>query len=192
MNASRYAALSVLACAGALSLAACSGGIISAGSSTPSATPSPSVSYTTGDSNTVNVGSTTGATASPTSSTTSGSSGSGTTVSVGASVGTFPIPPGATVVDNETTSGETGIAISGVSASQVSSFYSSALPQAGYTITENTEASGSTYTGTAIEFTGHGYKGSIGALSGTGFFSGISSISGTTGSLVGITLTPQS
>jgi hypothetical protein len=59
------------------------------------------------------------------------------------------------------------------------SFYGSALPTAGYTITENTNATGADINGTAIEFTGHGYKGTIGA------------VSGSSGTVVGITLTPQ-
>lgn len=68
--------------------------------------------------------------------------------------------------------------------SVVDSFYSRALPQAGYTITQN--ASGTSGGGSlaAIEFTGHGLKGSIGALSSLGIiFPG--------GGDIGITLTGQ-
>jgi hypothetical protein len=112
-------------------------------------------------------------------------------VNVGGSLGTFPIPPGASVVDNTTSSGQVGIAFTGVTAAETTTFYTAALPSAGYTITQNQQVTGDSYTGTGIKFTGHGYDGSIGALSGTGILGGLS-INGTTGAVVGVTLTPQS
>jgi hypothetical protein len=80
------------------------------------------------------------------------------------------------------------IVLSGVKPAEVSSFYSSALPQAGYTITSNTQASGGAITGTAIQFNGHGCKGDIGAASTLGI-TGLSGLVG--GNVIGITLTPQ-
>jgi hypothetical protein len=47
----------------------------------------------------------------------------------------------------------------------VSSFYTSALPRAGYTITLNVLSHTNTGADAEISFTGHGYKGSISALS---------------------------
>jgi hypothetical protein len=112
-------------------------------------------------------------------------------VSVGGSIGNFPIPSGANVLQNVQSNGQYDIAISGVTASTASSFWTTALPQAGYTITQNTSGTGTTFSGTAITFTGHGYKGTIGAFSGTGSVNGVS-ISSTTGNIIGITLVPQS
>jgi hypothetical protein len=92
------------------------------------------------------------------------------------------------VVENVTNGTVDDIVLSGVSASEISSFYGSALPQDGYTITDNTNATGADINGTAIEFTGHGYKGDIGAATSLG----ISNISGVLGGeIIGITLTPQ-
>jgi hypothetical protein len=187
MKVYRTAALAAAACAAGLSLAACSGGLTSA-SSAPS---SPAASSSTPPASSPAAGSSSppASTSAGTSTGTSGSgtSGSGSTVSVG-SAGSFPIPPGATVVENATSNGVHDIVLSGVKPAEVSSFYSSALPQAGYTITSNTQASGGAITGTAIEFNGHGCKGDIGAASTLGI-TGLSGLVG--GNVIGITLTPQ-
>jgi hypothetical protein len=166
------------ACAAALSLAACSGGI-----STPSAAPSspassPAASPTTAPSSasatTPPASATTGTSGATSPGTGPGSSG---TVSVGGSLGTFPIPPGATVVENvDNSDGQDAIELSGVQPSDLSSFYSTALPQAGYSISSNDVASSGVLTGAGIVFTGHGYKGNIGDADG----------------IIGITLTPAS
>ncbi len=107
MNIYRYSALAVVTCAAALSLTACSAGITSTSQAAPSPSQTPSRS----------------ATASPAT--------SGNTVSVGGSLGSFPIPAHAKVVENITESGQTVIILGSVSPSEVSSFYASALPRAG-------------------------------------------------------------
>ena len=48
--------------------------------------------------------------------------------------------------------------------SDVSRFYASALPQAGYTVTSNSLVSQGGQNGALIAFTGHGYKGNIEAV----------------------------
>ena len=73
-----------------------------------------------------------------------------------------------------------------VSPSEVSRFYTTALPRAGYTIISNSSATGDSFSGTGIWFTGHGYSGQIGALS-SFHIPGIS----LGGNTVEITLTPQ-
>ena len=66
-------------------------------------------------------------------------------------------------------------------------YRTAALPRAGYTITSNSSATGNSFSGTGIWFTGHGYNGGqIGALSSFDI-SGIS----LGGNTVEITLTPQ-
>jgi hypothetical protein len=171
--AARRAAALATICVTGLSLAACSGGITTA--SPPASSPpasSPAAATTPPASS-----------ASPPASPASGSggastpaTGSGTTVTVGGSLGTFPIPPGAQVVANvDNSDGQDAIQLSGVQPSELSSFYSTALPQAGYTITSNDVASEGVVTGAGIEFAGHGYKGDIGDADG----------------IIGITLTPQ-
>lgn len=164
MNICRCAALTAVTCAAALSLAACSAGITSTSQAAPSPSQTPSRS----------------ATASP--------SASGSTVSVGGSLGSFPIPAHAKVVENITEGGQTVILLGSVSPSEVSSFYASALPRAGYKITMNTLATMNNNTGAAIEFTGHGYKGTISAESNIAT-TGVS-VGGLNGkNFVGITLT---
>jgi hypothetical protein len=90
-------------------------------------------------------------------------------VTVGGSIGTFPIPPGAKVL-NSLTAGGRGVVVllDSVTPAAASSFYSSALPRAGYKIMASTRTSppGADWSGAAIEFTGHGYKGTIRGLSG--------------------------
>ena len=98
----------------------------------------------------------------------------------------FPLPPGAQVISDGTGNGHYDIVFGSVSPSAASRFYSTALPRAGYTITSNSSAAGSSFSGTGIWFTGHGYNGQIGALS-SFHISGISFGENT----VEITLTPQ-
>jgi hypothetical protein len=90
-------------------------------------------------------------------------------ISVDAPIGTFPVPSNAHVLTNITCSGQTIIGLTSVTPSQVSSFYGSALPRAGYTISTNTliPASLSGLPGSAaeVDFTGHGLKGTIDAES---------------------------
>jgi hypothetical protein len=180
--ACRAAALAAVCVAG-LSLAACSGGI-----TTPSAAPSsPATSPTAAPAS--------AAATTPPASTTTGSSGAtsppagsgGGTVSVGGSLGTFPIPGGATVVDNGTDGANIEIVLTGVTPQQVDTFYTATLPSAGYTITENSTASDASVSGLTIKFTGHGYEGDIGAASGIS----IAGVSGLSGEDIGIELIPQ-
>jgi hypothetical protein len=51
-----------------------------------------------------------------------------------------------------------------IAPSDVSRFYATALPQAGYTVTVNSMLSQAGNTGALIQFTGHGYKGNIDSL----------------------------
>jgi hypothetical protein len=108
------------------------------------------------------------------------------TVSVSGPTGRFPLPPGAQLIDDGTANGHYDVVFGSVSPSEVSSFYTTALPQSGYTIISSSSATGGSFSGTGIWFTGHGYNGQIGALSSVDI-SGIS-IGGNT---VEITLTPQ-
>jgi hypothetical protein len=110
----------------------------------------------------------------------------GSTVSVSGPIGRFPVPPGAQVIDDGTDNGHYDIVFGSVSPSEVSSFYTTALPRAGYTIISNSSATGDSFSGTGIWFTSHGYSGQIGALS-SFHIPGIS----LGGNTVEITLTPQ-
>jgi hypothetical protein len=115
-------------------------------------------------------------------------SGPGSTVSVNAPIGSFPVPPGATVVAKVIDNGKVELVLTGVTPQEVSTFYTAALPAAGYTITSNETLSGTTFSAVAaIKFTGHHYSGDIGAVSGIN----VPGISGLTGNDVGIQLTPQ-
>jgi hypothetical protein len=110
----------------------------------------------------------------------------GSTVSVSGPIGRFPLPQGAQVIEDSTDDGHYSIVFGSVSPSAASSFYATALPRAGYTIINNSSATGDSFSGTGIWFTGHGYNGQIGALSSfqvPGFSLG--------GNTVEITLTPQ-
>jgi hypothetical protein len=113
-------------------------------------------------------------------------------VSVGGPIGRFPVPAGATVVENITNGNQTVILLSSVPPSEVSSFYTAELPRDGFKITSNTLVTGNAGgigAGAAIEFSGHGYKGTIGAV--TNLPSPAAEFSGTNKDVVGITLTRQ-
>ena len=107
-------------------------------------------------------------------------------VSVSGPIGSFPVPPGARLINDGTDNGRYDIVFGSVSPSEAATFYTTALPRAGYTITSNSSAAGDSFSGTGIWFTGHGYNGQIGALSSFDI-SGISFGRNT----VEITLTPQ-
>jgi hypothetical protein len=79
---------------------------------------------------------------------------------VGGKVGRFPVPAGAKVGENISTSNEIAIMFAKVVPATVSSFYAQALPKAGYTVTGNSSASegGGMI---LIQFTGHGYTGEV-------------------------------
>jgi hypothetical protein len=149
MNKYRYAPLALVACAAGLSLAACSAGVTAA-------TSTPAASRSTGSS----ASSTASASSSP-----SNSSSPGRTVTVEGLITTFPIPAGAKLDENVTDNKTILIFLSSVTPTEVSSFYTSALPRAGYTITTNSVTDLNGIKIAAIEFTGHGYKGAISAAS---------------------------
>jgi hypothetical protein len=160
MNTHRMTAIALTTCAAGLSLAACTAGI-----TTPTPTPaltsrSPAASHTASSG------------AAVASQTSPAPAASADTISVDATVGTFPIPHGAQVLFNSACDKQVIIELSAVTPAQASSFYTSELPREGYKITGNTllTGTGTTLPGSAaeIEFTGHGYKGTIAALSNLG------------------------
>jgi hypothetical protein len=174
MNLRRTAALATALCLGGIGLTACSGGIITPG---PTRSPGPSSAPSSAPAAPLPGG---GAT--PSVSVSNGK------VTVGGSLGSFPIPPGAEVLENVANGHTIDLVLGSVTASRVSSFYASALPRAGYTVTSNTSASGKSFAGVSIKFTGHGYQGTIGAVSGVSI-PGVSGLGG--GDIVGVTLTAQ-
>jgi hypothetical protein len=170
MNKYRSAAL-ILACSAAsLSASACSAGISTA---TPPATSAPATNAPAPSrSASVAVSSSTPAS-------------SGRTITISGSIGSFPVPAGAKVAKVAENVGHGKaiiIVFSSVTPANVQSFYSTALPRAGYAISVNSIADQGGVTVAIIGFTGHGYKGDIGALS---HFSG-SGVPGSVASLPGI------
>jgi hypothetical protein len=157
MNAYRYIGMAVTICAASLSLAACSAGITSAN---PKTSPSAAASH---------AGSSPAASPSHA---TSASADAGSTVHVDAPIGSFPIPSGAQVAANMPCGKEILIELGSVTPAQASDFYTAALPQAGYKITDNTLNSdpntGASQGIAEFTFTGHGYTGLIIAMANLG------------------------
>jgi ABC-type phosphate transport system substrate-binding protein len=143
MNKYRPAAGALAACAASLSLAACSAGITTTSTATTAATNSSSPSRTA-------------ASASP-------AAPAGRMISVSGKISSFPVPAGAKVAENVSVNNTISIGFGKVSLARVRSFYTQALPKAGYTITSNSAASESGGV-ILIQFTGHGYKGQVSAL----------------------------
>jgi hypothetical protein len=171
MKRYRSATLALVTCAAALSLAACSAGVTQATPATSTTAVSKPAS-------------------SPTPSHTASPAAAGGTVSLGGSLGNFPLPPGAKVLENATYGNKITLILSSVPPAQVSSFYTSALPHAGYKITSNSSAVIGNSTDAGIEFTGHGYKGLLGAISSVPSSSGASPSGGAVvKNLTGITFT---
>lgn len=142
----RSAALTLAVGAASLSVAACTAGITTASSPTTSA-PAPTRSASV-------------ATAA------SSRASSGRMITVTGPVGRFPVPPGAKVTQNiAIDQKDIIVAFGSVTPANVSSFYATALPRAGYTISGNSVVTQGGGTVAFIFFSGHGYKGSIGALS---------------------------
>jgi hypothetical protein len=158
MKAYCRVAMAVTTCAAGLSLAACTAGVTTASPATSrSAATSPAAS-------------------SPTAATSPASTSSAGTVSVDAPIGSFPVPSGAQVLLNSTCDKQIIIELGSVTPAQASSFYTAALPKAGYKVTSNSLlAETGTLPGSAatIEFTGRGYKGTIAALANLGALSTI-------------------
>lgn len=148
----RLTALVLTACAGSILVAACSAGAgpTSSGSAASSSAASSSAAPSR---------SAPAAASSPSAAT------AGRTITVNGPVGSFPVPAGADVVENFTTNQESGVIFQGVTPAQVSRFYATALPRAGYTISINAILTRSGGTAASVEFAGHGFKGSIDTLS---------------------------
>jgi hypothetical protein len=153
MNPYRLMVMAVTTCAVGLSAGACTAGVTTAHQATP---PSPGASRTASSP------------APAASQTTPPAPGPADTVSVDAPIHTFPIPPGAQVAANMPCGNQVLLELGSVTPSQASTFDSSALPRAGYRITENTlttEPNTGTPQGMAeITFTGHAYTGLIIAI----------------------------
>ena len=160
MNTYRFAALALATCAASLSATACSAGISTAGSSaTNPAASSPAASSTGTSGSGTSSHSASAAASSPS------PSSSGRMITVNGTVGSFPVPAGARVVETGGTSQDSAVIFEYVTPAKVSSFYATALPQAGYTISTNSVISQIGGTAAIVEFTGHGFKGYIDALS---------------------------
>jgi hypothetical protein len=157
----RLMAMAMTTCAAGLSLAACSAGITTA---RPAESPSPTASRTA-SSPTASHSTPAAPTPSP-SHTTPVAASPADMVRVDAPIGTFPVPQGAQVVGNIQPCGkQILLELSSVTPSQASTFYASALPRAGYTVTLNTLDSdpdtGAPQGIAEFTFAGHGYTGLI-------------------------------
>jgi hypothetical protein len=156
MNKHRPAALALAACAAGLTVAACSAGTPSASSSTTSSATSAATS-----SGAPSQGASAGVSSAPP---TSGPPIAGRTITVKGALGSFPIPAAAKVAENIAAGKELVIVFGLITPADVSRFYATALPGAGFTVTINSMLSKGGDTGALIQFTGHGYQGSIDAL----------------------------
>jgi|HubBroStandDraft_6_1064221.scaffolds.fasta_scaffold315674_2 hypothetical protein len=166
MNKHRPAALALAACAASLTVAACSAGTPSAGSSTTSSATSAATSSGTSSSGTSSSGAPSqGASAGSSSAPpTSGPPIAGRTITVKGALGSFPVPAAAKVAENIAAGKELVIVFGSITPADVSRFYATALPGAGFTVTINSMLSKGGDTGALIQFTGHGYQGSIDSL----------------------------
>jgi hypothetical protein len=155
MNAYSRLAMAVTISAAGLSLAACSAGVTSA---SPAKSKSPPVSHTASS-----LAGAASHTPSPS---------PAATVRVNAPIGSFPIPQGAKVAYDISCPKQISIILSPVTPSQASTFYTTALPRAGYKIVDNITSSdpntGSPGGLVEIEIAGHGYTGAIAAMANLG------------------------
>ncbi|HEV7647260.1 MAG TPA: hypothetical protein VGP26_03785 [Actinophytocola sp.] len=78
----------------------------------------------------------------------------------------FPIPPGTTVQTQGQDADEIGIVLVGKDPAAVATFYRSALPAAGYKITEDNSVSVGGRQIVGMKFDGHGYHGEIAVVAG--------------------------
>ena len=148
MNKYRSTALALACCAASVSVAACTAGITTASTTAAPATSTPASSHSA-----------------PVARSTSTRASSGRTIAISGSIGSFPVPAGAKVAENVAEGKQIIIFFGSVSPAEVSSFYSTALPRAGYTIAGNSILNQGGVTEAIIDFSGHGYKGDIGAVS---------------------------
>jgi hypothetical protein len=151
VNTYRNVAAALAACAACLSLAACSAGITTASTGTTGTT------GTTAATSSSSASRSTAATASP--------AATGRTIEVSGEVGPFQVPPGAKVAENIATDQEVIVFFSLVTPAKVESFYTRALPRAGYKVGAHSAFTQDGGTVAFIHFTGHGFNGSIYALS---------------------------
>jgi hypothetical protein len=158
MNKHRPAALALAACAAGLTVAACSAGTPSA--SSPTTSPAATSSAGTGSAAPSQGASAASSSAPPT----SGPPIAGRTITVKGALGSFPVPAAAKVAENIAAGKELVIVFGLITPADVSRFYATALPGAGFTVTINSMLSKGGDTGALIQFTGHGYQGSIDAL----------------------------
>ena len=161
MNKHRPAALALAACAASLTVAACSAGTPSASSSTTSSATSAATSSGTSSSGAPGSAASAGSSSAPP---TSGPPIAGRTITVKGALGSFPVPAAAKVAENIAAGKELVIVFGLITPADVSRFYATALPGAGFTVTINSMLSKGGDTGALIQFTGHGYQGSIDAL----------------------------
>ncbi len=78
----------------------------------------------------------------------------------------FPVPPGVNVTARQS-GGETGILLVGKSPEDVTSFYRSALPAAGYQITKDASVGAGQVQVIGMEFAGNGYEGKLAVVNHT-------------------------
>ena len=146
MSLHRSAALALTTCVASLSVAACTAGVTTATSAATSpAAPSRSASVAAAAS--------------------ASTAAAGRMISISGSIGSFPVPAGAKVAENIGASQQIIVIFSSVTPANVSSFYATALPRAGYAVSGNSVISEGGGTEAIIQFSGHGYKGNIAALS---------------------------
>lgn len=78
----------------------------------------------------------------------------------------FPIPPGVTVQAQGQDADEIGIVLVDADPDAVATFYRSALPSAGYKITEDNSVGVGGRSIVGIKFAGHGYNGEMAVVAG--------------------------
>jgi len=78
----------------------------------------------------------------------------------------FPIPPGTTVQAQGQDADEIGIVLVGADPDAIATFYRSALPSAGYKITEDNSVGIGGRSIVGIKFSGHGYSGEMAVVAG--------------------------
>ena len=153
MSNYRAAALAAAACAVSLAVAACTAGITTV---TPPATRTPPTSAPTPARSAPTPARSASAAAAA-----SNAVSAGRMITIGGSVGRFPVPAGAKVAENIGDSQSVEVFFSMVTPENVSSFYATALPRAGYIISVNSVVTENGDTVAIINFSGHGYQGTV-------------------------------
>jgi hypothetical protein len=151
MNKYRSAALVLAACAVGVSAAACSSG---SSSTSSSAATSPAATSPAASSPAIS--------SSPPP--TTGPAIAGRTLTVKGSLGSFPVPASAKVAENMAGGQSVVLVFGSVVPADVSRFYATELPKAGYSVTTNSMLSKGGDNGAYIVFSGHGFKGTIDSL----------------------------